>query len=117
MSTLAPILALVGIVWYVVAAWRDQQHFLAFAALLMVGLGVATAMGKLQGDYLRYATIASGVCGLLLLVGAIFHWRKLLLPWLLIIAANVMVFASGAEAPWMEDFRKPGPSAPRQAPR
>jgi len=120
-ALLAPILALVGIVWYIVAAWRNDYRLVAFAALLIVGIGVAIAMGKLDGDLLRYASIAAGVCSLLLLVGAVIHWRQLLLPWLLLVGANVLAFASGEGAPWLKDVRKlerpHGPREPRHAPR
>lgn len=103
-SLLAPILGLVGLVWYIVAAWRDEQRLLAVAAVVLIGIGVASSMGKLDGEQLRYARYAGGLCSLLLLCGAIFHWRKLLLPWLLLVAANVLIFTSGAEAPWMKDL-------------
>jgi hypothetical protein len=102
MHIVAPILALVGLLWYIVAAWREGHRFLALSAVLLAGIGVAIALGKLAGDHLRYASYAAGLCSLMLLCGAIFHWRKLLLPWLLIIAANVLVVVYGAEAPWMK---------------
>jgi hypothetical protein len=74
------------------------------AAVVLAGIGVATAMGKLTGELVRYAQVAAGICSLLLLCGAIFHWRKLLLPWLLMVAANVLVFAYGADAPWLKNL-------------
>jgi len=102
-NLVAPVLAVIGILWYIVAAWRDEHRLLAFSAVILVGIGVATAMGKLSGEQIRYARYVGGACSLLLLCGALFHWRKLLLPWLLLVVANVLIVTSGGEAPWMKD--------------
>ncbi len=93
------LITLVGVIWYLVLAWRSEHKKLALIGVAYLAAGAAIVSGKVHGQELQYVSWAEAVLGLVLLIGSLVNIGTFIWPLVAIVGGSWLYYKERPTTP------------------